>query len=158
MTNNITIKSGIDVKDKKFKIYYNLLKNDGIKSFYLDLALKSNSPVLSDPIIFEEKEYHDYTVDDIAFILDENEIIGHMVYKMSKTRPAISLSMGSKNHLDMERVRQVSGQICFNKLEYFCKYNIPINNLIVEYLSNRIHGNLEYKGIVSIERKIHIKK
>lgn len=158
MTNNMIIKSGIDINEEVFKTYYNQLKENNVESYYLDLAVGKNSPVLSNPIIFDEKEYSDYSVDDIAFIIEQNEIIGHMVYNMTKKRPVIPLSMGSRNHLDMERVKQLSGQLCFNKLEYFCKFNININNLIVEYLSNRIHGNLEYKGSIPLENKIHIKK
>lgn len=158
MTNNITIKSGIDINKEEFKLYYNELKEMGVKGYYLDLAIDSNSQVLSNPIVFEEQDYNDYSVDDIGFIIKGNEIIGHMVYTLTKEQSTIPLSLGNKKHLDLERASQLSGKICFNKLEYFCKFNIDINDLIVQYLHNRIHGNLEYKGSISREDKIHIKK
>lgn len=158
MTNNIIIKSGIDVNQEEFKIYYNNLKKDHVQSSFLDLAVETNSQVLSNPIVFEEKDYNDYTVDDIAFIINENEIIGHMVYTLIKKKPTIPLNLGNKKHLDLEQAAQIPAKLCFNKVEYFCKFNIDINNLIVKYLTNRIHSNLEYKGSISHESKIHIKK
>ncbi len=158
MTNNITIKSGIDINSNEFKDYLEILKSEGIKCYFLDLALSNNSPVLTNPFVFEEKEYKDYRIDDISFIIDKGDIIGHMVYTLEKVRPTIPLSLGSRNHLDLERVKQISGRISFNKIEYFCKYNINIKDIIVNYLSARIHGNLEYTGIIAIENKIHIKK
>lgn len=158
MTNNITIKSGIDIDSAEFKAYYEGLKKCEIKSPLLDFAISDNSEVLNNPMVFEEKDYDDYKVDDISFIINDEGIIGHMIYSLQKIRPTIPLSIGEGNHMDLERVSQIPGRICFNKLEYFCKYNININNLIVEYLSARIRGKLDYKGNVSIENKIHIKK
>lgn len=158
MTNDITIKSGININSEEFINYHTYLKENNIRCFFLDSAVNNNSPVLTDPLLFEEKEYRDYEIDDISFIISDNEIIGHMVYLLKKERPTIDLSMGSKNHLDLEKVKKLSGRVSFNRSEYFCKYNININDLIINYLSTRIHGNLEYKGNITIENKIHIKK
>ena len=158
MTNNIMIKSGIDINDEQFKTYYDNLKNNNIKSYFLDLAIECKSPVLTDPFAFHEKDYEDYSVDDISFIIMDGIIIGHMVYKLTKERPVIPLSLGTRNHLDMERVRKLSGQICFNKLESNCNQDIDINNLKTYYLSNRIRGSLEYQETIQLESKINVKK
>lgn len=158
MTNNITIKSGIDIDSNEFKNYLELLKKEGIKSYFLDLALSNNSEILTNPFVFDEKEYQEYKIDDISFIISDDNIIGHMVYTLEKVRPVIPLSLGTRYHLDLERVKQIPGRISFNKLEYFCKYNININDIIIKYLSARVRSNLEYKGNISIENKINIKK
>lgn len=158
MTDNITIKSGIDINSEEFKSYYDSLKDTEKTFYFLDLAVSNDSPVLSDPLVFDEKEYKEYKIDDIAFILSDGNIIGHMIYTLEKKRPTIPLGLGNNNHLDLERVSELSGRISYSRIEYFCKYNIDINNLIVKYLSNRIRGSLEYKGFVPIESKVHIKK
>lgn len=158
MTNDITIRSGIDINSEEFINYHKYLKENNIRCFFLDSAVNNNSPVLTAPLLFDEKDYSDYKIDDISFIVNDNKIIGHMVYSLLKTRPTIPLGMGSKNHLDLEQVKRLNGRISFNKLEYFCNYNINIDDLIVYYLSDRIRGKLEYKGSLSIENKVHIKK
>lgn len=158
MINNITIKSGIDINSDEFKNYLELLKKEKINSCFLDLALSNNTEVLTKPFVFDEKEYKEYKIDDISFIIYDDNIIGHMVYTLQKERPVIPLSLGTRYHLDLERAKQIPGRLSFNKLDYFCKYNININDNIINYLSTRIHSNLEYKGNISIENKIHIKK
>lgn len=158
MTNNITIKSGIDINSEEFINYYNKLKSLGIRSPMLDFAVSCDSEVLKKPLVFDEKDYDDYKIDDISFIRSDGNIIGHMVYTLEKTKPTISLSLGLGNHLDMERVKQLRSNFRFYRTEYFCDKEIKINDLIVKYLSNRTHRGLEYKGSVPFEHKIHIKK
>lgn len=158
MTNEITIKSGIDINDAQFQEYYAGLKKENINCHFLEFAINNNSKVLSEPVVFDEKEFSDYQVDDISFIIEEGKIVGHMYYFLQKKPPVIPLSLGDGNHLDLKRVKELSSRIIFTKLEYFFEYDIDIKNLIVKYLSNRIHGNLEYKGNIEIENKIHIKK
>lgn len=158
MTNNITIKSGIDINSEEFKKYYEILKQKKINCYYLDLAVSNNSPVLNNPLVFEESEYTEYKVDDISFIISGGEIIGHQVYSLEKSKSVISLGMNIGNHLDMDRVKNMSGRISFGLKEIYCKYNIDINELVINYLSDRIHNKLEYIGTISNESKIHIKK
>lgn len=158
MINNLTIRSGININSDEYKEYLEFLKEEKINASYLDWATSINSPVLTEPLVFDESSYDEYKIDDISFIIENGNVIGHMVYSLEKKKTTIHLSMGSSNHLDMERIKQMSSRITFNRTEYFCKYNIDINNIIFEYLSSRIHGKLEYKGTISLENKIRIKK
>lgn len=158
MTNNITIKSGIDINSEEFIEYYNKLKELRVHCPLLNYAVSCDSEVLKNPLVFDESEYDEYKIDDIAFIRNDGNIIGHMVYMLEKTKPTVSLSLGSGNHLDMERVKQLRSNFRFCKSEYYCDKEIDINDLIVKYLSNRTHQKLDYKGSVPFEPKIHIKK
>lgn len=158
MINRIIIKSGIDINSVEFKKYYMELKERKVWCYYLDLAVSNNSPLLINPIAFEEKEYGDYKIDDISFVISGDEIIGHQVYLLEKIKPVIPLGIETGNHLDMDRVKNLPARLVFGQKESFCKYNIDINNQLIEYLSNRVHGKLEYKGIVNIENKVNIKK
>ena len=158
MINNITIKSGIDINSQEFIEYYNKIKEIGVHSLLLDYAVSCNSETLKNPLIFDESDYEEYKVDDIAFIRSDGNIIGHMVYMLEKSKPTISLGLSRGNHLDMERVKQLRSNFRFCRAEYYCDKEININDLIVQYLSNRIHQKLEYKGSVPFEPKIHVKK
>lgn len=158
MINNITIKSGIDINSQEFIEYYNKIKEIGVHSILLDYAVSCDSQVLKNPLIFDENDYEEYKVDDIAFIRNNGNIIGHMIYVLEKTKPTIPLSLGRGNYLDMERVKQLRSNFRFGRSEYYCEKEIDINNLVIGYLSNRIHGQLDYKGSVPFEPKIHVKK
>ena len=91
MTDNITIKSGIDVNCDKFKEYLELLRKEKINTQYLDWAISINSPVLTEPLVFDESSYDEYKIDDISFIIENGNVIGHMVYSLEKKKMCYSI-------------------------------------------------------------------
>ena len=155
---NITIKSGIDINSEEFINYHNKIKELKVNCPILDYAVSCDSEVLKNPLIFDENDYQEYKIDDVSFIRSDGNIIGHMVYTMEKLKPTIPLGLNRGNHLDVERIKKITSTYRFSKSEYFCESKININDLITQYLSNRIHQKLEYKGSIEFEPKVHTKK
>lgn len=146
----IKIKSGIDINSQAFKDYCNLLKEKNARISFLELAINGNSKVLVNPINFEEKEYKEFTVDDISFAWSDDKIIGHTLTNIKKRRFAIPTSSGSRFHLD-DYIKNQDGTISFSKIEQFVLNNLNIDEAMNIYLHNRIHGKLESIGSVEYE-------
>lgn len=153
----VKIKSGVDINSPQFKKYYMMLKQKNKNSNFLDFALEQNSKVLSDPICFEESEYIDFNVDDLSFIWYENEIIGHTLTNIKKTRFSIPTSSGTKNHLD-EKIKEKDGIKSYSKIEQVVLDDFCSGIVMDSYLYNRIHGKMEGIGSLKYEKTIKKQK
>lgn len=149
----IKIKSGIDINGDQFKNYYNYLKENKIKSLFLDMAIEINSEVLSNPICFEEKDYSEFKVDDISFVWLDDKIIGHNLTTIKKDRFSIPTSSGNFNHLDKD-IFNVDGKLSYSKLEQNLLYDVDIEESMNRYLHSRIHGKMEEIGAIEYEKTI----
>lgn len=147
----INIKSGIDISSLEFKNYYEHLKASDFKTIFLDMAVNDNSKVLSSPMAFNEKDYRQINVDDMAFIWMDNKIIGHVMINIKKDRFVVPLSAGTGNHLDKSLLEK-DGGMTFIKVEQVLTENLDINDLLYLYMMDRIHGKMEKTGIVEYEK------
>lgn len=147
----INIKSGVDIDSIEFKNYYAHIKDIGSKTIFLDMAVSDNSKVLSSPVAFDEKDYRQINVDDMAFIWEDNKIIGHVMINIKKDRFVVPLSAGTTNHLDKSLLEK-DGGMTFIKLEQILTENIDINNLLYLYMMDRVHGKMEKTGTVEYEK------
>lgn len=147
----IEIKSGIDINSNEFKTYYGYLKSINSKSIFLDMAVNSNSKVLSSPIVFDEKDYKEVNVDDMAFIWMDGEIIGHLMINIKKDKFVVPLSAGHGNNLDQSLLEK-DGNMSYTKFEQILTENVDINDLIYTYMIDRAHGKIAKSGIVKYEK------
>lgn len=149
----IKIKSGIDINSDQFKNYYNYLKENKIKSLFLDMAIEINSEVLSNPFCFEEKDYSEFKVDDISFVWLDDKIIGHTLTTIKKDRFSIPTSSGRFNHLDKD-IFNIDGKLSYSKLEQNLLYGVDIEESMNRYLNSRVHGKMEEIGAIEYEKTI----
>lgn len=147
----INIKSGVDIGSESFKRYYVHLKDNDFKTIFLDMAVNDNSKILSSPVMFDEKDYRQINVDDMAFIWMDNKIIGHVMINIKKDRFVVPLSAGSGNHLDKSLLEK-DGGMTFIKVEQVLTENFDIGDLLYLYMTDRIHGKMEKTGIVEYEK------
>ncbi len=149
----INIKSGVDINSDEFKNYYAYLKDTGYKTIFLDMAVSDDSKVLSSPVEFNEKDYREINVDDIAFIWLDNKIVGHVMTNIKKNRFVVPLSSGIGNHLDKSLLEK-DGGMSFIKMEQVLIESIDINNLLYLYMMDRTHGKMEKAGIIKYEKTL----
>lgn len=149
----IKIKSGVDINCEPFKNYYKLLKENGYRTMFLDMAVEINSEVLSNSICFEEKDYREFKVDDISFVWVDDKIIGHTLTTIKKDRFAIPTSSGDFNHLNQD-IFDVDGKLSYSKLEQDLLYDVDIDESMNKYLHSRIHGKTEELGTIEYEKNI----
>lgn len=156
--NTITIKSGVDIDSKEFKEYYNLVQEQGKNILFLNDLVERNSSLLTSPTIINRDKMYSYKEDDMAFIWQNGKIIGHRMTMLEKKRPVINLGMKIGNHLDMDEVRDVNSIFRYIRVEFYCKHNYNLDELLRLYLEKRTYGFLEYTGELINEPKINVKK
>lgn len=153
----IKIKSGVDYSIPQFQEYYQKLKEQKVDTYYLDYALKTNSIVLTDPLIFNDEDYTQYSIDDISFTWENDTIIGHQVINFSKEKATIFLGHNSGNHLDHSYINNLGHRRRFSCLEYYCVDNID-RHILIKYMDSRISGQLESEIHIAYEKTFEIKK
>lgn len=148
---SVKIKSGVDIECEAFKAYYEIVKKNIHRNIFLEMAVKQHSQVLSNPIIFCEKDYQEINIDDISFVWINNTIIGHTMYNVKKKRFSIPISQNSENYLD-KSLLDINGGITFSKVEQNLLENIDINDLLYQYIISRINGKIEKTGNIEYEK------
>ncbi len=149
----VDIKSGIDINSNEFKTYYAYLKSINYKATFLDMAVNSNSKVLSSPVAFDEKNYEQINLDDMSFVWMDNKVIGHTMINIKKNRFVVPLSSGSKNHVDKSLLEKQGG-VSFSKIEQVLIEDINIDDLLYLYMIDRTHGKMEKTGTVEYEKDL----
>lgn len=153
----ICIKSGIDIEDIRFKEYYKKLKDQSITTIFLDNAVENHSIVLSNPLVFNEEDYDEYTIDDISFLWDGENIIGHQVITMTKKNNSIALSHNRGYNLDTKYLEKPGCKKTVSTIEYYCE-DRKIQSSFLQYYKDRTQGKLESEIKISYEKQITIKK
>ena len=152
----IVMKAGIDLNSLEFKEYYQRLKQLGVRTFYLDNAMTRSQEVLTTPIIFNDDEYNEYKIDDIAFLWIDEKIIGHQVLEMTKMVGKVHLGHNFGDHLDKEYIKKPGYRRKVSSLEYYC--DIKIDVPVYQYYKARTSGKLESEFAIPYEKQNKIKK
>ena len=153
----ITIKSGIDLEQPEFKEYYQKIKQLGVQTCFLDLAINQSSEVLSNPIVLNGDDFDEFDIDDISFLWLDGKIIGHQFLSISKFRSSIQLGHNKGNHLDPKYMQNPGHRRKISRIEYYCELEgvqIPIS----EYCKDRTSGKLESEVVIPYEKQITIQR
>lgn len=126
MTNNLKIKSGITKEEiPALNTYLKFIETSSIASSRLLGEMLDECPrELYEPVNIRSQK--DEQMLDLAFIYDEEKIVGHLVHLFTKTKTEFGHRFG--------KVLK----------ESFCLEEIP-NHLITNYTENRMLGHLETK-------------
>lgn len=147
----VKIKTGVDIESAEFKEYYKSINTLTHNNIFLNMAVKENSKVLSNPLLFYEKDYQEINIDDISFIWVDNSIVGHTMYNVKKKRFSIPLSQKTGDYLD-KRLFDINGTITFSKIEQCLLENIDVKDLYYKYIKDRINGQTEKIGTIEYEK------
>ena len=126
MNNVVKIKSGITKENiPALNTYLNFIESSGVKNSRLLSQILDECPrQLYEPVNIRKQE--DEQILDLAFIYDNDKIIGHLVHTITKCKTKFGYRFG--------KVLQ----------EDFCLEEVP-DNLIIYYIENRMMGAIETK-------------
>lgn len=153
----IKIKAGVDINSQTFKTYCQKLKENKINSSYLDDATKDASIALTNPIVFKDEDYSEYSIDDISFVWVGDEIIGHQVITMRKKKSTVFLGHNSGNKLDPNYLKNPSYRRRITRLEYYSEAELDYS-VFQKYYEERKNGKLESEIDLEYEKSFTIKK
>lgn len=153
----IKIKAGVDINSPTLKTYCQKLKENKIHSSYLDDAVKDASIALTNPIVFKDEDYNEYSVDDISFVWVEDEIIGHQVITMEKKKSTVFLGHNSGNKLDPNYLNNPSYRRRTTRLEYYSEVELDYS-IFQKYYEERKNGKLESEIDLEYEKSFTVKK
>ena len=126
MNNVLKIKSGITKENiHALNTYLNFIESSGVKNSRLLSQILDECPrQLYEPVNIRNQE--DERILDLAFIYDNDKIIGHLVHTFIKSKTKFGYRFG--------KILQ----------EEFYSEEVP-DDLIIDYIENRMMGAIETK-------------